>query len=327
VKHTGANSMGSVSDGEDEMNENLFKLKAQGCMLGLAVGDALGAPVEFFPRGSFEPVSGYRGGGKFDVQPGEYTDDTAMTLCLAQSLIDCGGMDQHDQLRKYLAWYEEGYMSATGRSIGCGKTVLRALMRFKANACSECGNTRLKKGAGNGSLMRVAPVAIYYRHSLKTAMEMAAKSSYTTHGLKICADACMLYTGLIVGALHGMNKKDLLARNYFAVLQSLLPAYRFEPELCEVMEGSYKTKSRDAIRSSGYVIDTMEAALWAFYHTESFDEGVMQAVNLGHDADTVGAVYGQLAGAYYGMDGIGDAYAEGLVKAKQIGEIARRLIQ
>jgi len=307
------------------IHENLQKRKAQGSMLGLAIGDALGAPVEFLFRDRFEPVSGYRGGGKFDVQPGEYTDDTAMALSLAQSLIDCNGTDQYDQLRKYSAWFDEGYMSAAGRSIGCGKTVLRALMRFKAHQCSECGNTRLKKGAGNGSLMRIAPVAIYYRHSLKTAMEMAAKSSYTTHGLKVCADACMLYTGLIVGALHGMSKETLLARNYFAVLQSLLPAYRFEPEVCEVMEGSYKTKSRDAIKSGGYVIDTMEAALWAFYHTESFDRGVLQAVNLGHDADTVGAVYGQLAGAFYGIEGIGEVYVDGLIKRGEIKEISDRL--
>ena len=103
--------------------------RVTGCMLGLAIGDAMGAPVEFMPRDTFEPVSGFRGGGKFNVLPGEYTDDTAIALCLAQSLIDCKGLDQRDNLRKYLAWFEEGYMSATGRSIGCGKTVLRALDR------------------------------------------------------------------------------------------------------------------------------------------------------------------------------------------------------
>ena len=304
-----------------EKNQN----KYFGSLLGLAIGDALGAPVEFLPRDTFMPIKEYRKGGKFNVSLGEYTDDTAMALCLAQSLIDCGGTDQKDQLGKYLRWFQEGYMSATGRSIGCGKTILRALQRFVMHDCTECGNSRLTRGAGNGSLMRVAPVALFYASSPKVAMEMAEKSSYTTHGLKICADACRVYTGLIIGALRGVSKEALLSQPYFAHLCDMDSDYKYETAIETVMSGSYKIKSRDEINSGGYVVDTLEAALWAFYNTESFDEGVLLAVNLGDDADTVGAVYGQLAGAYYGMKSIGSIFINGVIHHKKIEEVALNL--
>ena len=134
-----------------------MKNRALGSMFGLAIGDALGAPVEFKDRGTFKRVTTFMGGGKFNVIPGEYTDDMAMTLCLAQSLIDCKGVNQKDQLQKYLNWYENGYMSANNRSIGCGKNILLSLGNFKLTNCNECGSKKMKKRAGNGSLMRVAP--------------------------------------------------------------------------------------------------------------------------------------------------------------------------
>ena len=303
------------------------KIKSIGAMLGLAIGDALGAPVEFKDRGSFELVTSYRSGGKFNLQAGEWTDDTAMALCLANSLIDRQGVNQKDQLQKYLKWFKTGYMSASGKSVGCGKTILQALTRFELYGCSECGNTRLKKGAGNGSLMRIAPIAIYYLDYLKTAMEMAKKSSYTTHGLKICADACMLYVGLIVGAINGVSKDELLSLDYVEKLVKLFPDYKFEKDILRVIFGSYKEKTREEIKSSGYVVHTLESALWAFYNCDNFKDGVLKAVNLGYDADTVGAVYGQLAGAYYGKDGIDKEFINGVMKAEEIEKVAIKLVK
>lgn len=311
----------------DKSDQNKSKEhKYIGSLLGLAIGDALGASVEFLPRDTFKRIEFYRSGGKFNVAPGEYTDDTAMALCLAQSLIDCHGTDQKDQLDKYLKWFQEGYMSAAGRSIGCGKTVLRALQRYYLHNCSECGNSRLKKGAGNGSLMRIAPVALYYADSLEIAMKMAEKSSYTTHGLKICADACRLYTGLIIGALQGRSKKELLSKNYFDFLCALDEKYIYDDKIAAVMLGSYKNKIREEIKSGGYVVDTLESALWAFYLTDDFDEGLLLSVNLGYDADTVGAVYGQLVGAYYGVNHIDNKFVEGIMGREKIVSLALELM-
>ena len=159
------------------------KNKAIGSIVGFAIGDALGAPVEFKERGTFEPVEFYRSGGKFNLPAGAYTDDTAMTLCLAQSLIDKNGCDADDQLQKYIAWLNDGYMSATGISVGCGKQIYRALLAYssKKNTVCTIGNNR---SAGNGSLMRVSPIAIYYMEDLNKAMQCAQKSSYTTHKLR-----------------------------------------------------------------------------------------------------------------------------------------------
>ena len=300
--------------------------KYLGSMIGLAVGDALGAPVEFTQKDTFEPIYSYRRGGKFNVDIGEYTDDTAMTLCLAQSLIEKKGIDQKDQLSKYLKWFEEGYMSANKRSIGCGKVTLRSLYRYMSKNCSECGNSRLTKGAGNGSLMRIAPVALFYANNIKLAMEMAVKSSLTTHGLPICSDASMYMTALIIGAIEGKSKDELLSVDYAETLFNYIENYTFHQEVVEIAKGDYKNKSRDEIEAKGYVIKTLESALWAFYNTSTFDEGLILVVNLGDDADTVGAVYGQLAGAYYGIDSIAKEYKENLMRRELIEELALNLI-
>jgi len=270
-------------------------------------------------------IEHYKRGGKFNVAIGEYTDDTALALCLAQSLIDKNGIDQKDQLSKYLKWFKNGYMSANGRSIGCGKVTLRSLYRYISRNCAECGNSRLTKGAGNGSLMRIAPVALFYANDIKLAMEMAIKSSLTTHGLPICADASMYMTGLIIGAINGKSKNELLSIDYAKALFDKLKDYTFHEEVIALTEGNYKHKSRDEIEARGYVIMTLESALWAFYNTDTFDEGLILVVNLGDDADTVGAVYGQLAGAYYGVDSIAKEYKNGLMRSEFIEDLALKL--
>lgn len=305
-----------------------MKNKYIGSMLGLAIGDAFGAPVEFLERGKFPYIDRYYKGGKFNLSIGEYTDDTAMALCLAQSLIECNGLNQKDQLEKYIKWFKEGYMSATGRAIGCGKQVYKALFKFMATNCNECGNSKFKKGAGNGSLMRIAPIALFYKnHPLKTVMKMAEKSSYTTHGLKICADACRVYSGLIVGALDGIDKAKLLSKEYFKHICNEDKDYKYDDLIKIIMEGSYKIKSEEEINSSGYVINTLEAALWAFYNTNSFKEGLILAVNLGNDSDTIGAIYGQLAGAFYGEENIDEYLKENLKNKNLIEEIALKLFE
>jgi len=305
-----------------------MKNKYLGTMLGLAIGDAFGAPVEFLKRDTFPFIDRYYQGGKFKVSIGEYTDDTSMTLCLAKSLIECNGMNQKDQLSKYVKWFKEGYMSATGRSIGCGKQVYKALFKFMATGCNECGNSRLKKGAGNGSLMRIAPIPLFYRNiPLINIMKMAEKSSYTTHGLKICADACRVFSALIIGALNKIDKEELLSKEYFNYICKADKNYEYDDLIKEIMEGSYKNKSREEINSSGYVIYTLEAALWSFYHTNSFKEGLILAVNLGEDTDTIGAVYGQLAGAFYGEENI-DLYLKQNLKNRELIEnIAIKLFE
>lgn len=270
-----------------------------GCLLGLAAGDALGTTLEFKQPGSFKPLVDMVGGGPFDLAPGQWTDDMAMALCLAESLVETGGFDPLDQMKRYLRWYRHGHMSSTGRCFDIGNTVRDALQRFEATGEPYSGSTD-PYSAGNGSLMRLAPVPMYYARHPRIAIERAAQSSRTTHAAQAALDACAYFGGLLVGALNGVSKEVLLSERYAPV-----PGYWDDHPLCdsidEIARGSYKKRQPPEIRGTGFVVRSMESALWAFYHSEHFRDGCLKAANLGEDADTTAAIYGQIAGATYGV--------------------------
>ena len=273
-----------------------------GALLGLAVGDALGTTLEFKSPGTFEPVSDIIGGGPFGLEPGQWTDDTSMALCLAESLVERGGFDPKDQMRRYLRWYRSGYLSSTGACFDIGGTVGAALRRFEATRNPFAGETGSRFG-GNGSLMRLVPVPLAYLYAPENAIRLAGQMSSTTHGAPEPVDACRYYAGLIIGALSGRPKEELFSPR-FSPVSGLWQCEPLAPRIDEVAAGLFKTRQPPAIRGTGYVVNSMEAALWAFWHTDSFAPGALAAVNLGDDADTTGAIYGQLAGAYYGLEGI-----------------------
>ncbi len=274
----------------------------RGCLLGLAVGDALGTTLEFRAPGSFAPINDMVGGGPFHLEPGQWTDDTSMALCLAESLIACKEFDPIDQLERYVRWYREGYLSSTGVCFDIGGTVSEALHRFEATREPFPGPTHTWS-AGNGSIMRLAPVPLYYARTPREAMARAADSSRTTHGAPAAVDACRYLGALLVGAVNGVDKETLLSPRYSPV-SGYWDQNPPVPEIDEIAAGSFKRRQPPEIKGTGYVVKSLEAALWAFYHSDSFREGCLLAVNLGDDADTTGAVYGQLAGAFYGEHGI-----------------------
>jgi ADP-ribosylglycohydrolase len=274
----------------------------RGSLLGLAIGDAVGTTLEFKSPGSFKPLTDMIGGGPFGLKPGQWTDDTSMALCLAASLIECRGFDARDQMQRYVKWWREGYMSSTGRCFDIGNTTSGALRAFERTGNPFAGSTD-PGAAGNGSLMRLAPVPMFYFKSPGEAIERAGESSRTTHGAQTAVDACRYFAGLLVGALGGVDKETLLSPRYCPV-----PGYWSEhplhPEVLAVAEGSFKEKDPPQIRGTGYVVASLEAALWAFHRASSFRESILLAVNLGDDADTTGAVCGQLAGASYRQTGV-----------------------
>jgi ADP-ribosylglycohydrolase len=297
----------------------------RGCFLGLAVGDALGAPVEFYPPGFFKPLSDMVGGGYFDLKPGQWTDDTSMALCLAESLIEKKGFDPLDQMKRYLRWYEEGHLSSTGRAFGIGGTVARALEKFRQTGEPYCGPTD-PWTAGNGSIMRLAPVPLLYAKKNLEAIERSAESSRTTHQALTAVDGCRYLGALIVGAVSGASKDELLSDHYSPVLGY----WKEKPlvkEIDEIASGSFKHKDPPEIVGAGYVVKSLEAALWAFHKTNSFKEGCLLAVNLGDDADTTGAVYGQLAGAFYGEHDIPESWRSKLTYHDLIKSFAKQLFE
>ena len=297
-----------------------------GCLTGLAVGDALGTTLEFARRGTFVPVTEMVGGGPFGLEPGQWTDDTSMALCLADSLIECGGFDPADQMRRYIRWWRHGHRSSrSGHCFDIGNTVRNALARFERSAEPYAGSTS-EQSAGNGSLMRLAPVAIFYAGEPSEAIRRAADSSRTTHGAAEAVDACRYLAELLVGALAGKSKSALLS-DALAPVGGLRDDPPLAARIRAIAAGSYKGRQPDTIQASGYVVHTLEAALWAFHSSSTFREGALLAVNLGEDADTTGAVYGQLAGAFYGAAAIPQQWRERLYEGAAIADLAIRLYE
>lgn len=306
----------------DWKDYNSLNLDAQqrfrGCFLGLACGDAVGTTVEFKARGTFKAVTDMVGGGPFRLKPGEWTDDTSMALCLAESFIEIGRFDPKDQMERYCRWMDEGYLSSNGRSFDIGGTVRSALNRFKKTGDPFSGSTD-PHSAGNGCIMRLAPVPMFFYPDRKAAIEMSGESSRTTHAAAECIEACRLFGGMLYQALAGEGKDEILLKHQVTRIKS--------NKIQAIARGEYRTKIEGLIRGSGYVLQSMEAALWCFNRSSSFEEAILQAVNLGDDADTTAAVCGQIAGAYYGEKGIPLKWQERLAMVGKIRRMADSLYE
>jgi len=303
---------------------NDLKDKARGSFLGLAVGDALGTTLEFKTPNTFNPITDMVGGGPFRLNAGEWTDDTSMALCVAASLIELEKFDLLDHLKRFIRWYYEGYMSHNGKCFDIGNTVSAALQNFKKTGNKYSGSLS-PNSAGNGSIMRLTPVVLFYSYNAIEAMEMAGESSKSTHATLECVDACRFMAGIIFGALHGVGKQELTEELY-APIRNYWKHNKLAPNIEKIALGSYKKLSPPEIAGTGYVVDSLEAALWAFHNSNTFSEGALMAANLGEDADTTAAVYGQIAGAFYGEKGIKKHWLDKLVWAEMIGNFAEKLI-
>ena len=262
----------------------------RGTLIGLACGDALGSPVEFKARGSFEPVTEMT--GDYHYAAGEWTDDTAMAICLANSLVE-KGFDLEDQINKYCQWAYHGYVDK--KSVGgIGRTVSNALSKYTRYKVVDAGPTD-HNTSGNGSLMRLAPVPMFFYPNRHEAILKSGISSKTTHGSQVCLESCMLFGEMLCSAFAGRTKEQILFETQTPVSH---------PEMIAIKGGDYFTKTEDQIKGSGYVVESLEASLWCFLNTSNYKDAVLKAVNLGDDADTTAAITGQIAGAFYGYASI-----------------------
>lgn len=297
----------------------------RGALLGLAVGDALGTTLEFREPGSFEPIADMVGGGPFRLRPGEWTDDTSMALCLAESLVERGAFDPRDQMARYVRWWREGYLSSNGSCFDIGSTVAAALGRFERTGEPFCGSTN-PRSAGNGALMRLAPVALAFASEPAKAIRFCGESSRTTHGARDSIDACRYLGALLIGALQGRSKGDLLDDGRFEPVPGCWEIEPLSESIDAVARGSFRLAEPPAIRGTGHVVRSLEAALWAFHRGADFREGALRAVNLGDDADTTGAIYGQLAGTFYARSKIPPRWLECIALKERIIELADGLL-
>jgi ADP-ribosyl-[dinitrogen reductase] hydrolase len=290
--------------------------RRRGALVGLAIGDALGGAVEFSRPGSFPPVIGYRAGGPHRLNAGEWTDDTSLALALADS-IGTVGWDLNDQAQRYVEWWKTGKYSVNGSCFDIGFTTRRALSNFLDTKDASHSGDPSESASGNGSIMRLAPVPICYCHlfpnDIKGLSQLAEESSLTTHASEQCSSACR-YMALALGALiHGEEREKVLSPAWepLARLKAVRPLH---PLIEAITAGSFRKKQPPEIRGSGWVVQSLEAALWAFHKATCFEEAVLKAVNLGDDADTTGAVCGQFAGAFWGESGIPESLRAGLAR-------------
>lgn len=291
--------------------------RARGALLGLAVGDAVGTTLEFTPRDRGSALTDMIGGGPFGLEPGVWTDDTSMALALGESLEERGGLDPVDVMTRFVAWWRNGEYSPTGRCFDIGLTTRAALAQFERNGDPIAGS-RDPDAAGNGSLMRLSPVAIWGVVAGEEAMrEVARIQSAATHAARACLDACEAYAVIVRGAIMGDTFEQALARCDGLDL--------VEP-IAGIIAGSWRGKSRGEISSSGYVAHSLEAALWCVGKGGAFRDMVLRAANLGDDADTTAAITGQLAGALFGAVGIPQGWLDKLAWYDRIEILADRLL-
>jgi ADP-ribosyl-[dinitrogen reductase] hydrolase len=298
------------------LDEAQARDRALGCLLGLAVGDAIGAAVEFKPRDSFPPVTGMIGGGPFKLAPGEWTDDTTMALCLAETLIETGTVDLKDFMTRLRGWLEDGENTVPGDCFDIGQTTRAAIEAFIADGWAGAANNG-EDAAGCGSVVRLAPLAIRMAHDVEQAIQLARRQSRATHANVECQDACALFTAQLLDALNGADKDAATRQRVMALA----------PRVLFMSAGEWRDKTREQIRSTGYVVHTLEAALWSIWHTDNFRDAVLTAANLGDDADSVAAVAGQLAGALYGASSIPTEWLEKLAWREMIEGLAVELFE
>jgi ADP-ribosyl-[dinitrogen reductase] hydrolase len=283
--------------------------RAIGALVGLAVGDAVGTTLEFKPKPSHTVLTDMIGGGPFGLKAGEWTDDTAMALALGDWLANDPTLDPAELASRFVRWYKDGEFSCTGDCFDIGNTTREALDRFIRTGEPLAGAKSPKK-AGNGALMRLSPIAIRYWKDRARLVEVAQLQTATTHGAKECLEASANFAELLADVISGKPLAEAL---------SSLASSR--------VAGGWRGGHRDEISGSGYVVDCLNAALWAVARTTSFRSAILLAANLGDDADTTAAVAGQLAGAVYGLSGIPNGWLERLAWRSKIESLADQLFR
>jgi ADP-ribosyl-[dinitrogen reductase] hydrolase len=286
--------------------------RSLGALLGLAVGDALGAAAEGKQRDSYPRISELGPSEPHGLAAGEWTDDTAMAICLAESLLACGGLDQRDLLDRFVRWLRLGENACGGRAAGISPTTRVTLEEFERSGRLDAADAA--RNAGNGCIMRLAPVAIFHRRDVIAARACAELQARVTHTAEEAVAAAAMLAELLVAALESGDPARV----------AVVASRTAHPALVRVVEGG-RTKQREEISSAPRAVDTLEAALWCLVRADSFEAAVGEAVNLGGDTDTIGAVTGQLAGAVFGASAIPVRWAAPLHSASRLAELARRL--
>lgn len=298
-------------------------------LIGLAVGDALGVPVEFMDRHTYAPVTKMQGYGTHNQPPGTWSDDSSMAFCTAESLIN--GYDLIDMKGKFCEWYYDGFWTHNHKlPFDIGITTARVLLSIKMGNSQGVSGERSEFSNGNGSLMRILPVAFYTMGlPLAEKFRMVEEISAITHAHIRSQIACAIYVEMAQQLMVGKTPWEA-----YEAMKPVIMAHYFKEQNHEelavfsrVLIDDLSKLEIDEIKSSGYVIDTLEASIWCLLTTDSFSDAVLKAVNLGEDTDTVGAVTGGLAGIHYGAEAIPQDWLQQLARYGDIVDLSMRLAE
>ncbi|WP_022853912.1 ADP-ribosylglycohydrolase family protein [Thermodesulfatator atlanticus] len=299
-----------------------------GGLLGLCIGDALGVPVEFESRNSLKvnPLTDMIGYRTHNQPPGTWSDDSSLAFCLAESL--CNGLDLQDIANRFVKWLYEGYWTPYGEVFDVGSTTRTAISRLKNGVPPLEAGPKDEFSNGNGSLMRILPLSFYLeKRDREQQFEVTHQVSRLTHGHLRAQMACGIYIQIAINLLKGNTPKMAYERmkNTVSDYYSKQPYATEFQHFRRIIESDISELPKDAIKSSGYVIDTLEASLWCFLNNNSYTNTVLTAVNLGGDTDTLGAVTGGLAGIYYGCEGLPEKWISKIIRVEDIIRLGGKL--
>lgn len=299
-------------------------------IFGVCVGDALGVPVEFKTRETLKtfPVENMREFGSWNQPKGTWSDDSSLTLCIAEELTK--GYDLEKIGQSFVKWVKYGHWTAHGRLFDIGGTTRHSIARLIKGESAKFSGNIFEEDNGNGSLMRTLPLAFYLKdeENIEKLYQTVKEVSSITHGHFRSVFACFIYVIFSIELIKGKNKDE--AYNYAQKVSSKFAEKKeFNPKEIQLFERVLKNDiskySEEEISSSGYVLHSLEASLWCFLNSESYSEAVLKAVNLGEDTDTTGAITGGIAGICYGFESIPKEWVDVLVRKEDIETLCEKL--
>lgn len=290
----------------------------RGGILGAALGNAIGVTNDMRSNHQLTRLDDIQGGGIFSIAKGGWTDETAMMLCVTESLIHMRRFDARDIADRFLRWWREGYLTCNGRVYEVGSTTRMALFTYLQTGDPLCGISS-PTASGNGSVTRVVPVALFYVHAQTDLLRYTEINSRITHGNQLAIDACRYTAWLIAQLATGIDKKTALLRPW--------PFGELAPDIARVVAGSYRAKANTEINTSIDMSETLEAALWALWHTDDFASGALIVANLGGLSEAAGQLYGEIAGVLYGESNLPKHWLRTLQKHDEIAWMAEELLR
>lgn len=307
-----------------------MKNKIESGLFGLAIGDALGVPVEFKSREKLKqnPVVDMMGFMSWNQPPGTFSDDSSLAFCTAESL--CKGFDIEDMAITFVKWMQEGYWGAHNKVFDIGGTTKHSLARVAKGESARNSGNFFDEDNGNGSLMRILPLVFYLQkeNDIEGIYQKVKAVSSITHAHFRSGFACFIYVVYCLEILKDRDKFEAY-KEMRNVLSKFLEDKKYNPVEVQLFERILKNDiwiyPENEIKSSGYVLHSLEASFWCFLNSDTYEETVLKAVNLGEDTDTTGAIAGGLAGIYYGIENIPEKWIDILVRSVDIEDLAERL--